>query len=148
MPASAVSSGNVTRRSISTGESDASRTLICTWRFVMSGTASMESRRAASTPASATRRTVTTTVTRWRIEMVRMRWSMIRSVGVAGLALRELGLHEKRAVGRDALAGREAGRDLRRRAADAPENDGTHLEPLALRHEHDGAPAVGVERAL
>ena len=43
MPAMAVSTGKVTRFSISTGESEASEVLIWTWLLVMSGTASIGS---------------------------------------------------------------------------------------------------------
>ena len=43
MPAMAVSTGKVTRFSISTGDSEASWVLIWTWLLVMSGTASIGS---------------------------------------------------------------------------------------------------------
>ena len=50
MPASAVSIGNVTCFSTSTGEKAGQTVLICTWLFVMSGTASIGSRRSDSAP--------------------------------------------------------------------------------------------------
>ncbi len=52
MPASAVSTGNVTCFSISIGESDGTIVLICTWLLVMSGTASIGSWRSDRTPTA------------------------------------------------------------------------------------------------
>jgi hypothetical protein len=77
MPASAVSIGKVTWRSTSTGESEASRVLICTSGPVMSGTASIGSTHRARTPNSAAMSVATTTVQRRWIENSRMRFSMV-----------------------------------------------------------------------
>ena len=64
MPASAVSIGNVTCFSISTGLRDAAVALICTWRLVMSGTASIGRSRSAITPSTAAAATIATTAMR------------------------------------------------------------------------------------
>ena len=52
VPASAVSIGNVTCFSISTGDSAGATALICTWLLVMSGTASIGSLLSDQTPSA------------------------------------------------------------------------------------------------
>jgi hypothetical protein len=54
MPASAVSSGKVTRCSISSGDRAGEIVVTWTWRLVMSGTASTGSLKSSKTPHTAT----------------------------------------------------------------------------------------------
>ena len=61
MPASAVSTGKVTCFSMSVGERAGASVLICTWLFVMSGTASIGSRVSDQTPKAAAINVTSTT---------------------------------------------------------------------------------------
>src|ERR1700747_1956800 len=91
VPASAVSIGNVTCFSISTGESAGARALIWTWTLVTSGTASIGSLVRDHAPDSAA--ATSTTSHRRRTDAARM-YSIIPSV--LGGRLQELCLEQKR----------------------------------------------------
>src|SRR6185295_18647002 len=75
-PCISVSMGKVICFSISSAASAAMEVLICTWTFVMSGTASMGSRDADQTPAATTPMTPSSTKMRWRSEKSNMRATM------------------------------------------------------------------------
>src|ERR1700680_76954 len=72
VPASATSTGNVTCFSTSRGESAGAKALICTWTFVMSGTASIGRTLIAQAPDIAAATVNSTTYQRWRTEKARI----------------------------------------------------------------------------
>src|SRR5262245_45815145 len=149
MPASAVSTTNVTCRSISNGDREASTVLIWTCTLVMSGTASIGRRVRQYAPKVARMSTARTTVPRRSMEKVRIRASMARSsvLVLVVAALPELGFHQVRAGGGDALAGGQAGGNLRDRQPDPTERDGLRSEDVAVDDVHDGLLAAALQRS-
>src|SRR6266699_6870821 len=93
VPASAVSTGDVTCFSISIGVSAGAMALICTCTLVTSGTASIGSLVKDQAPDTAIARVARTTSQRWRTEKARIRSSK-RSV--LGQRLHQLCLERKR----------------------------------------------------
>ena len=107
MPASAVSIGNVTCFSISTGDSAGAKVLTCTCLLVMSGTASIGSRSATRRPRSPREREQQhePAVADRKCEDA----LIIALAQSSAERLHELGLEREGVGDRDGLAGLEAG---------------------------------------
>src|SRR6266849_9488354 len=109
VPASAVSSGNVTCFSISIGVSAGAMPLICTCTLVTSGTASIGSLVKDQAPDTAAARVARTTSQRWRTEKARIRSS---NRSVLGQGLHQLRLERKRISDGNHFAGSQPRHDL------------------------------------
>src|SRR5439155_12064950 len=112
-PAIAVSIGNVTCRSISSGGRPSTIVLTWTCTLVMSGTASMGRRRRLNRPTLATAAVTATTAQRWTTEKWSTRSSRVRASGrlvsvfIGACLLLELGLQPERVSSDDARAALE-----------------------------------------
>src|SRR6266478_6280190 len=109
VPASAVSTGNVTCFSISIGASAGAMALICTCTLVTSGTASIGSFVKDQAPDTAAARVARTTSQRWRTEKARIRSS---NRSVLGQGLHQLSLERKRIRHGNHFAGSQPRHDL------------------------------------
>src|SRR5713101_5404411 len=134
VPASAVSSGNVTCFSISIGESAGAMALIWTWTLVMSGTASIGSLVRDQAPEIAAARVKSRTSQRRRIENARIR-SMIPLV--LDLPFEELRLEPKAVGGGNDLAALQARGDFRASIVAATDDHRALVEAIRRANEHD-----------
>src|SRR6266550_4091585 len=125
VPASAVSSGNVTCFSISIGVSAGAMPLICTCTLVTSGTASIGSLVKDQAPDTAAARVARTTSQRWRTEKARIRLS---NRSVLGQGLHQLSLERKRIRYGNHFAGTQPRHDLHETIVSPPQADWVPFE--------------------
>src|SRR5947209_8189579 len=125
VPASAVSSGNVTCFSISIGVSAGAMPLICTCTLVTSGTASIGSLVKDQAPDTAAATVARTTSQRWRTEKARI-CSSKRSV--LGQRLHQLSLERKRIRHGNHFAGTQPRHDLHETVVIPPQADWVPFE--------------------
>src|SRR6185503_993232 len=143
-PAMAVSIGNVTCRSISSGGSPSTTVFTWTCTFVMSGTASIGRRARFRAPNTATATVPTAIQPRWRIENRRIRSRDVWGFGRGGSVLMtprlilELCFDEERVPGDDPRAALQAGQDLRCGSIASPWSHRLHFEPGRVCPEDSG----------
>src|SRR5690606_31891316 len=140
------STGTVTKRSTSSGPSAGAFVRICTWTFVMSGTASIGSVRAALSPSATT--TAVSTSTRNRLR--RDHWTMCCNMSVVlvceGGAF-ELGLERQASVRDDLFPFSKAALNLERRSGARADADASNREgPLGTTDEDDLLSGHALER--
>src|SRR6267378_625337 len=125
VPASAVSSGNVTCFSISIGVSDGAIPLICTCTLVTSGTASIGSLVKDQAPHTAAARVASTTSQRSRTEKARI---LSSNHSVLGQGLHQLSLERKRISHSNHFAGSQPRHDLYETVVIPPQTDWVPFE--------------------
>src|SRR4051812_10842781 len=138
MPAMARSMGTVTYCSISTGERAGAEVMTCTWIFVTSGTASMESVRAAFSPSRANSKVATRTSGRFRKDQPMMAEKSPTSVDPAKRVLQDGALEREHALDHHLFALTQPCQHLHFASGTLTERELVQLEVrIRLAHEHD-----------
>src|SRR5438105_2191406 len=145
VPASAISSGNVTCFSISTGESAGAKALTWTWTLVMSGTASIGSLASDQTPHAAAARVDSSTSQRRRTEKARTR--SIIAASILAQRFHQLRFERERIAHRDGLAGVKTRYDLHHAIVALAKDHLALLETFGHADEYDLAGAHALDRA-